>query len=170
QAAADTRRFGLFRLGELAPEDFEESEYYRSWFSNCGFSDECGFVIDVGRDAHVNVALGRLGEGRFSDAQVNILRDIRPAVEALCRQHWSSDSRSGSGEGVRRQLHLALDDFGCSMLTEREAQVINMVLHGHSTKSVAERLGISVETVKLHRKHAYAKLEVSSQAELFYLF
>jgi hypothetical protein len=27
-----------------------------------------------------------------------------------------------------------------------------------------------VETVKLHRKHAYAKLEVSSQAELFYLF
>ena len=25
-------------------------------------------------------------------------------------------------------------------------------------------------TVKLHRKHAYAKLEVSSQAELFYLF
>ena len=27
-----------------------------------------------------------------------------------------------------------------------------------------------METVKLHRKHAYAKLEVSSQAELFYLF
>ena len=44
------------------------------------------------------------------------------------------------------------------------------MLHGHSTKSIASRLGISVETVKLHRKHAYAKLEVSSQAELFYLF
>ena len=27
-----------------------------------------------------------------------------------------------------------------------------------------------METVKLHRKHAYSKLEVSSQAELFYLF
>ena len=67
-------------------------------------------------------------------------------------------------------MHLALDDFGSSLLTERETQVINLVLHGHSTKSVAERLGISVETVKLHRKHAYAKLEVSSQAELFYLF
>ena len=44
------------------------------------------------------------------------------------------------------------------------------MLHGHSTKTVAEKLSISMETVKLHRKHAYAKLEISSQAELFYLF
>ena len=36
--------------------------------------------------------------------------------------------------------------------------------------AVADKLGISAETVKLHRKHAYAKLDISSQAELFYLF
>ncbi|WP_232059314.1 LuxR C-terminal-related transcriptional regulator [Kineobactrum salinum] len=48
--------------------------------------------------------------------------------------------------------------------------MINLVLHGHSTRTLAEKLSISVETVKLHRKHAYAKLEISSQAELFYLF
>jgi DNA-binding NarL/FixJ family response regulator len=63
-----------------------------------------------------------------------------------------------------------LNAFGSSLLTERETQVINLVLHGHSTKTLAEKLSISMETVKLHRKHAYAKLEVSSQAELFYLF
>ncbi len=71
---------------------------------------------------------------------------------------------------LRAQLHSALNAFGSSLLTEREAQVIKLVLHGHSTKTLAEKLSISVETVKLHRKHAYAKLEVSSQAELFYLF
>ncbi len=168
RAAKEHHRFGLFRLRDLAPERFKESEYYRSWFRNCGFSDECGYVIEVGRDAFVNVALGRLGRGRFSDAHERTLRSIRPAVDALCQQHWSGDT--SSGDGLRRQLHLALDDFGSSLLTERETQVINLVLHGHSTKSVASRLGISVETVKLHRKHAYAKLEVSSQAELFYLF
>jgi hypothetical protein len=48
--------------------------------------------------------------------------------------------------------------------------VIELVLLGHSTRLVAEKLGISTETVKLHRKHAYAKLDISSQAELFYLF
>ena len=46
----------------------------------------------------------------------------------------------------------------------------NLVLRGHSTRTLAEKLRISTDTVKLHRKHAYAKLEVSSQAELFYLF
>jgi DNA-binding CsgD family transcriptional regulator len=99
---------------------------------------------------------------------VALLRSIRPAIDSLCRRHWSAGS--GDGDGLRRQLDQALDHFGSSLLTERETQVINLVLHGHSTKSVAQRLGISVETVKLHRKHAYAKLEVRSQAELFYLF
>jgi len=48
--------------------------------------------------------------------------------------------------------------------------VVQLFLHGHSTKSIAERLSISPETVKLHRKNSYAKLDVSSQAELFHLF
>jgi DNA-binding CsgD family transcriptional regulator len=166
--AAQARRFGLFRLDELAPGRFRDSEYYRSWYGNCGYSDECGYLVDLGRGAFANIALGRLGRRRFSDAQVALLRSIRPAIDSLCRRHWSAGS--GDGDGLRRQLDQALDHFGSSLLTERETQVINLVLHGHSTKSVAQRLGISVETVKLHRKHAYAKLEVRSQAELFYLF
>ena len=68
------------------------------------------------------------------------------------------------------QLDSALKHFGTAYLTERESQVVHLFLHGHSTKSIAERLGISPETVKLHRKNSYAKLDVSSQAELFYLF
>lgn len=166
--AAQAQQFGLFRLDELAPERFRESEYYRSWYRNCGYSDECGYLVDLGHGAFVNVALGRLGRRRFSDAQRALLRAVEPAISSLCRQCWAAGS--GSDDGLRRQLHRALDDFGSSVLTERETQVINLVLHGYSTKAVAQRLGISVETVKLHRKHAYAKLEVSSQAELFYLF
>jgi DNA-binding CsgD family transcriptional regulator len=166
--AAQSRRFGLFRLDELAPEKFRESEYYRSWYRNCGYSDECGYLVDLGAGAFVNIALGRLGRRRFSDRQTALLRSIAPAIDGLCRQQWPR-VKSG-GDGLRRQLHGALDKFGSSLLTDREKQVINLVLHGHSTKTVAESLGISMETVKLHRKHAYAKLEVSSQAELFYLF
>lgn len=168
QAATKMQRFGLFRLDELAPGRFRDSEYYRSWYRSCGYSDECGYLIDLGGGAFLNIALGRLGRRRFSDRQTDLLRSIAPAIAGLCRQHWVPARESGAG--LRGQLHSALDDFGTSLLTDREKQVINLVLHGHSTRSVAERLGISVETVKLHRKHAYAKLEVSSQAELFYLF
>jgi DNA-binding CsgD family transcriptional regulator len=52
----------------------------------------------------------------------------------------------------------------------QKAKVVNMILHGHSTRNVAECLSTSVEAVNLHRKHAYAKLGIGSQAELFDLF
>ncbi len=35
---------------------------------------------------------------------------------------------------------------------------------------MAERLAISPETIKVHRRHLYNKLDISSQPELFSLF
>lgn len=162
---------GFFRLVELAPAGFRDSEYYRNWYRNCGYHDECGYIIALADAGFVNIALGRIQpRQRFSRSQVATLQAVTPVVAQLCQQHWAGNANRVIGEDLREQLHLALSDFGSSLLTERESQVINLVLHGHSTKTIADRLGISVETVKLHRKHAYAKLEVSSQAELFYLF
>ncbi|NQY01885.1 MAG: helix-turn-helix transcriptional regulator [Halieaceae bacterium] len=170
-AAAREQRYGAFRLRDLAPEGFKDSEYYSSWYRKCGYKDECGYIFPLRNEGFVNIALGRTTpRTTFSKAHMAVLRDIAPTIQALCHAHWAEPSHRGTGPNLRAQLHKALDGFGSSMLTERESQVINLVLHGHSTKTIAEKLSISVETVKLHRKHAYAKLEVSSQAELFYLF
>jgi DNA-binding CsgD family transcriptional regulator len=164
-------RFGLFRLSELAPTGFRESEYYRSWYRYCGYRDECGYLVALADGGFVNIALGRTGaRGRFSKAHRDRLAAVYGTVAALARSHWAGNASRAAGGDLRERLNLALAEFGSSLLTERESQVINRVLHGHSTKTIADRLGISVETVKLHRKHAYAKLEVNSQAELFYLF
>jgi DNA-binding CsgD family transcriptional regulator len=170
-AATRDRRFGIFRLRDLAPAGFRDSEYFRAWYRNCGYKDECGYLIPTGGEGFVNIALGRTtSRSPFTRRQVELLQSIYPTVEVLCRRHWGSSVAAPAAVNLRGQLHSALEAFGSSLLTEREAQVINLVLHGHSTRTVAERLSISVETVKLHRKHAYAKLEVTSQAELFYLF
>ena len=173
QAASRDRRFGVFQLRDLAPTGFRDSEYYKAWYRNCGYQDECGFLLPNGATGFINIALGRTGhKSRFTRQQVAALVAVRPVIEVLCQQHWQAwpEAEKESAVNLREQLNTALNQFGSSLLTEREAQVINMVLHGHSTKTLAEKLSISVETVKLHRKHAYAKLEVSSQAELFYLF
>jgi DNA-binding CsgD family transcriptional regulator len=45
-----------------------------------------------------------------------------------------------------------------------------MMLRGYNTDTTAERLKISVETVRRHRKSTYKKLDVRSQADLFSLF
>jgi DNA-binding CsgD family transcriptional regulator len=169
--AAQDGKFGVFLLRELSPEGFRQGEYYRSWYRNCGYLDEVGYLVPIGGGGFVNIALGKTARGaRFVEHEVRTLKDILLTIELLCRQHWSNIASAEVDTNLRAQLHSALEGFGSSVLTERETQVINLVLHGHSTKTLAEKLSISMETVKLHRKHAYAKLEVSSQAELFYLF
>ena len=55
-------------------------------------------------------------------------------------------------------------------LTTREIEVVRLSLSGFSTRAIAERLTISFETVRAHKRHIYAKLGVSSQSELFALF
>ena len=63
-----------------------------------------------------------------------------------------------------------LQSFGRDQLTPRESEIISAILHGHTTKTIALDLTISIETVKLHRKNAYRKLCVRNQSELFYSF
>ena len=169
--AALKHQFGAFRLTDLAPKGFKESEYYNSWYRNCGYEDECGLLIDLGKQRFLNIALGVTGEGaRFSKRQSSLLSEIFPTLAALCRHYWRERLNTSNNTDLRPPLHASLTAFGASVLTKRERQAIELVLLGNSTRVIAEKLGISTETVKLHRKHAYAKLDVSSQAELFYLF
>ena len=50
-------------------------------------------------------------------------------------------------------------------LTEREMEVLNLVVQGQSNQQIAESLVISVATVKAHVSSILSKLQVSSRAE-----
>lgn len=45
-----------------------------------------------------------------------------------------------------------------------------MILAGHPTANIAERLGITVGTVKNHRRRIYEKLDITTERELFLQF
>jgi len=172
QAATRHGKFGFFQLSELTPEGFLESEYYKTFYHHSDYEDECGYLVATGGDGFVNISLARARDrSPFGKKHLQLLDEITPVISLLCQQHWDQPGDRGqSTQNLRGQLNAALEAFGSSQLTDRETQVINLVLHGHSTKTVADKLSISMETVKLHRKHAYAKLGIGSQAELFYLF
>jgi len=74
----------------------------------------------------------------------------------------------------RSELHDSLREayrhFGASVLTEREREVVQLLLRGNSAKAIARALKISPETARNHLKRVYPKLGVASQAELFALF
>jgi NarL family two-component system response regulator LiaR len=50
-------------------------------------------------------------------------------------------------------------------LTEREKEVLNLVVQGQSNQKIADALVISVATVKAHVSSILSKLQVSSRAE-----
>jgi NarL family two-component system response regulator LiaR len=50
-------------------------------------------------------------------------------------------------------------------LTEREREVLNLVVQGNSNQQIAEALVISITTVKAHISNILSKLQVSSRTE-----
>lgn len=50
-------------------------------------------------------------------------------------------------------------------LSDRESEVLELIAAGLSNKGIAERLGISPNTVKTHARNAYEKLNVRSRTE-----
>jgi DNA-binding NarL/FixJ family response regulator len=50
-------------------------------------------------------------------------------------------------------------------LSEREREVLELVMHGLGNKSIADRLGVTVAAVKWHLQHIYEKLHVHSRTE-----
>ena len=51
-------------------------------------------------------------------------------------------------------------------LSEREKEVVGLLLQGKSNKQIASTLGISDRTVEFHLTNVYAKLQVNSRIEL----
>jgi DNA-binding NarL/FixJ family response regulator len=51
-------------------------------------------------------------------------------------------------------------------LTNRRRQVATLVLRGHSNREIAEKLAMSVGTVKIHLHAIYEKLDIHSRTEL----
>lgn len=53
-----------------------------------------------------------------------------------------------------------------STLSQKEHQVVDCIVEGLSYKLVADRLGISINTVRHHIRNIYRKLQVNSKAEI----
>jgi FixJ family two-component response regulator len=54
-------------------------------------------------------------------------------------------------------------------LSSRERAVFTLVVAGQLNKRIAAELGTTVRTVKAHRAHVMAKMQVTSLAELIHV-
>ena len=55
-------------------------------------------------------------------------------------------------------------------LTPRETEIVSYVLRGHPSTAIAEKMSVSVGTIRNHRSRLYLKLDITTERELFCLF
>lgn len=176
---------GVYRLRELAPDNYFSSDHYRQFKVQQRADEELGYrtygwpagmeelvvTVELSNDVLAEISLYWPSSlGGFSDDDCDLLRTIEPLIGAIYRRIWQHFKKDT--EQVKRPapLELLLGDFGKSRLSPRECEVAHMILKGHSSESISRNLGISITTVKTHRQNLYAKLGLSTQQELFSLF
>lgn len=90
-------------------------------------------------------------EKPFSDQL--LLDRVRQGIDMDRRER---DGRARRGEVLRRM----------GLLTQREREVLDLVVAGKPNREIAATLHLSPKTVEVHRSHVMEKMQASSVAEL----
>jgi DNA-binding NarL/FixJ family response regulator len=93
--------------------------------------------------------------------------DLTRAVRAVAQgQQYLSPELSGVLIRALKDKADPQDDDRFDQLTEREKQVLQLIAHGKSNKEIAVILGLSANTVAVHRANLMSTLGVHKAAEL----
>jgi DNA-binding CsgD family transcriptional regulator len=165
---------GLYWLRDIAPDDFYETEYYRVFYSQIGLSDSIDLLWRIDADTALNFFIERrISQPKFQDADIIAIQAVAPLVFAATEKHHQltvATAGADSEKLAHRKVQSAIENFGSSLLTKREREVLFYMISGYSSALTAQRLGSTEGTVKIHRKSIHRKLDIGSQAELFSLF
>lgn len=170
---------GVHHLKDLAPDHFFRSEYFRSYYEKTQIISEVVIYIPRAVGGTVVISLAReKGNPPFGKKAVERLKLIEPILREAVTRHWRNPEiaeiatrpAKGRFDALPGRVRDSIIDSGRANLTNRETEIISLILRGYSSLSIATMLDISTGTVKVHRKNIYAKLEISSQGELFSLF
>jgi FixJ family two-component response regulator len=115
-------------------------------------------IVFISGHADIDVAVGTLKAGAVDFVtkpyrEQQLLDSINDALARDAASRRAPSARSGFTTRL-------------ATLSPRERQVMDLVVDGRSSKSIAQCLGISHRTVELHRNHIFGKLGVQSVAEL----
>jgi DNA-binding CsgD family transcriptional regulator len=109
--------------------------------------------------------LARTDRGGEAVDQLNAAFDTYLGHEALADARRVG--RALRALGVQRRIvSQPRPKGGWDSLTDSELKVVNLIAQGATNRSVAERLHVTLHTVKAHLHNAFAKLGINSRAEL----
>lgn len=96
------------------------------------------------------------GAAEFLEKPVND-EQLLEALQNAVRQHVKSRERNKADRDAQQRF---------AQLTEREREVLGLIVSGLTNKEIGRALDVSPRTVETHRANLFAKLEAESLAQL----
>ena len=128
---------GLYRLKDIAPDQFHRNEYFAAYYQRTTLIDEIGYVAYPSDGVSVHVCLGRDASSarKYSSRDLLLAGRLPPIVCSLVEQHWSG--LEGGGEYSEADLTRTLITAGEQeldvRLSPRQAEVALLILRGHTS-------------------------------------
>jgi DNA-binding CsgD family transcriptional regulator len=171
---------GFYRLSDVAPDEFFSANYYNSpdvhpciSMESGSLAEELFYLSQPSPGFFFCFSLMRSADReRYTEDEFAVLHKAAPLVNALIAKHWHElhSTYRATKSATHDPIEIAFSTFERDRLSAREQHIVSLILRGHSSFSIGNHLGIVEGTVKNHRKSIYAKLAISSQAELFAMF
>ena len=183
----------LLRSRRLLSEGFASADAFEAWLAGQTASGRAAWptapsclVLDVRMTGTSGLVLfERLAErGLLTLLPVIFLTghgDVPTAVAAVKRGAFDFVEKPFSNNGLvdrveqalavsaqalKQRLGLVSLQRALAELTEREREVMRLVIDGRPNKLIADELDISVRTVEVHRARVFDKMNVKSAVEL----
>ena len=96
------------------------------------------------------------GAAEFLEKPIDDER-LLETLQSAVRQHVRSRERNAADRVAREKF---------ALLSEREREVLGLIIAGLTNKEIGRALTLSPRTVEAHRAHVFAKLDVESLATL----
>lgn len=175
---------GVYRLREQSSGDRVNSYHYQTLKINRILGEELEYItegwphnmeeifiaISLPADEMAEISLLRArSKVGFVDTEITLLESHLPLIEAVYRQYWIKARCYASIDNSEPPIDYLLKTVFEDRLSCRESQVAVLALKGRSGQDIADELGISITTVKTHRKNLYLKLGITTQTEMFSL-
>jgi len=141
----------------------EMSHIYKSWMKPMNVYYSLGSTIVANGRIYGSITLFRSKDtGDFSDEEIDILSIINKHInKRFSEQYPNGFSKKGIdiSDGLREKF----------LLSQREDEVIKLIIQGLSNTEIAHKLFISDNTVKKHINSIYSKIGVNTRTKLLSL-
>lgn len=166
------RRLGIVPLKSLADSEVKRGRYMAEFLAQSQICDEVGILLADGGDWCLGIFLDRTARP-FRDGEIATLVERLPVFAALhaldlaARTPGFARTNAPDAPGAAPPREPKVPPGLWPELSQRERELVGLVLAGHPTSTIAQRLGITVGTTKNHRRRIYGKLDITTERELF---